>query len=120
MNWYIKVLQNYATFKGRARRREFWMFNLFNFIFILCAILIDNLTGLTFEDQVFGITYLLYCLFIFIPSLAVTVRRLHDVGKSGWMLLVGLIPLIGAIWLFILYCTDSEPNTNVYGVNPKA
>jgi len=119
MEWYIKVLQNYANFKGRARRREYWMFALVNFVFSLCAIFVDNVAGVISEDQNYGIVTTLYSLFVFIPSLAVSVRRLHDVGKSGWMILVSLIPLVGAIWLIVLFCTDSEPNTNIYGVNPK-
>lgn len=119
MNWYIKVLQNYSNFKGRARRTEFWMFALTNAIFILCAIFVDNVTELTFDNMDYGIITTLYWLFIFIPSLAVAVRRLHDTGKSGWMLLVSLIPVIGSIWLIVLYCTDSEQGTNGYGPNPK-
>jgi uncharacterized membrane protein YhaH (DUF805 family) len=119
MNWYIKVLQNYATFNGRARRTEFWMFTLMNALFVICAIFIDNVTDLAFEDMPYGIVYVLYSLLVFIPSFALSVRRLHDVGKSGWMILAGLIPLFGAIWLIVLYCTDSEPTTNDYGPNPK-
>jgi uncharacterized membrane protein YhaH (DUF805 family) len=113
MNYYIKVLQNYANFNGRARRSEFWFFILFNFLFAMAAFLLDTITGA-------GIFYILYVLAMFIPGLAVAVRRLHDIGKSGWMYLIVLIPLIGGIWLLVLFCTDSQPGDNEYGSNPKS
>ena len=119
MNWYLKVLKQYADFSGRARRKEYWMFTLFNIIFIVVATVLDNVLGLTAGELPYGVFYFLYALAILIPGLAVTVRRLHDVGKSGWMLLVVLIPLVGAIWLLILEVTDSNPGENQYGQNPK-
>ncbi len=119
MNWYVKVLKNYAVFSGRARRKEYWMFVLFNFIFSVIAIILDNILGLAFENVGYGPIYLLYSLAVFIPSLAVSVRRLHDIGKSGWFILISLIPFIGPIWLLVLMCTDSEPGENDYGPNPK-
>lgn len=119
MKWYFKVLTQYADFKGRARRMEYWMFVLFNMIFALIIIALDNLLGLTVEGLPYGYIYFVYVLFVFIPNLAVAVRRLHDTGKSGWMILVGLIPLIGAIWLLVLLVTDSKPGANQYGPNPK-
>lgn len=66
-----------------------------------------------------GLLYGLFCLAVLIPALAVGVRRLHDVGKSGWMMLVGLIPFVGGIWLLVLYCTDSQYGENQWGPNPK-
>lgn len=119
MNWYLAVLKNYAGFSGRARRKEYWMFLLFNFIFALVAILLDSVLGIAIEGGIYGPIYILYVLAMFIPGLAVAVRRLHDVGKSGWMILVALIPLVGAIWLLVLYVTDSDPGENEYGPNPK-
>jgi len=119
MNWYLAGLKNYAGFGGRARRKEYWMFSLFNLIFLIVAIIIDNVLGTTIGEAGFGLFYFLYIIAVSIPSIAVTVRRLHDVGKSGWMLLVALIPIIGAIWLFVLYVTDSNPGENQYGPNPK-
>ena len=119
MKWFIKCLTQYADFNGRARRKEYWMFVLFNAIisFVIGFIfgLIEGFTGIT------GISYIsyIYSLFILIPSLAVCVRRLHDIGKSGWMLLLILIPIIGSIWLLILYVKDSQPGVNKYGPNPK-
>jgi uncharacterized membrane protein YhaH (DUF805 family) len=119
MNWYMKVMKQYADFKGRARRKEYWMFTLFNVIFVIVAMILDSVAGTNFEPLPYGWFYLLYVLAVLIPGLAVGVRRLHDIGKSGWMLLVALIPLVGGIWLLILACTDSTPGPNEYGPNPK-
>ncbi len=120
MNWYIKVLNNYAVFSGRARRKEYWMFFLFNFIFGLVASLIDLSIGLlTFTVFGVGLLTILYGLAVLVPGLAVAVRRLHDVGKSGWYYLIVLIPIAGAIWFLVLTCTDSQAGDNKYGPNPK-
>jgi uncharacterized membrane protein YhaH (DUF805 family) len=119
MNYYIKVLQNYATFSGRARRSEYWYFALFNMIFAIVAIVLDNILGIAIEGVGYGPIYGLYLLAVLLPSLSVTVRRLHDVGKSGWMSLIVLIPIIGAIWLLVLFFTDSQQGTNKWGENPK-
>ncbi|AOW20969.1 DUF805 domain-containing protein [Urechidicola croceus] len=124
MNWYLKVLKQYSDFSGRARRKEYWMFTLFLMIFAIGAMILDNLLGFTFDMQGqslgYGYVYLLYVLFALVPGLAVSVRRLHDVGKSGWMVLIGLIPFIGGIWLLVLFVTDSEEGTNNWGPNPKS
>ena len=119
MNWYLKVLKQYADFRGRARRKEYWIFVLFNMIFIFVAMILDNVLGLTIGKLPYGVFYFLYALSVLIPGLAVAVRRLHDVGKSGWMILIALIPIIGAIWLLVLMVTDSNPEENQYGLNPK-
>ena len=114
MEWYLKVVRdNYANFNGRASRQEYWMFFLFNIIFAIDVGFVDGFLGL-------GFLYLLYSVAVLIPSLAVGVRRLHDVNKSGWWLFISLIPIIGAIWLLILLCTDSNPGENNYGPSPKA
>ena len=118
MEWYLKALKQYANFSGRARRKEYWMFTLFNIIFIIVATVLDNVLGLATEAGI-GVFYTLYLLAIIVPSLAVAVRRLHDVGKSGWMILVGLIPIIGSIWLLVLYVTDSQQGDNQWGAYPK-
>ena len=120
MNWYLKVLKNYAGFSGRARRKEYWMFVLFNIIFAIIAAILDNVLGLAMEGVGYGVLYMLYALATLIPGLAVCVRRLHDVGKSGWFILISLIPFIGAIWLLVVLCGDSNPGDNQYGPNPKA
>ncbi len=119
MNWYLEVLKKYAVFSGRARREEFWMFTLFNIIFAFIAIILDNVLGIAIKGVGYGPLYGLFVLAILIPSLAVSVRRLHDVGKSGWMILISLIPLIGSIWLLVLMATDSNIGKNEYGPNPK-
>ena len=120
MNWYLEVLKKYAVFSGRARRKEYWMFFLFNLIITLVLALIDSLTG-TFSSQAgLGLLSGLYSLAVLIPSIAVTVRRLHDTGRSGWWILIGLIPVIGGIILLIFMVLDSEPGENQYGPNPKA
>lgn len=113
VNWYMAVLKNYAGFSGRARRTEYWMFALFNFI--ITAVL--DLIGMAVKLG----TYLglIYGLLVLIPGLAVGVRRLHDTGRSGWWLLIAIIPIIGAIILIVFMVMDSEPGDNKYGPNPK-
>jgi len=113
-------MKQYADFNGRARRTEFWMFMLFNIIFMTIAIVLDNVIGTNFGELPYGFFYLIYALAILIPGLAVEVRRLHDTGRSGWWILISLVPLIGAIWLLVLLVLDSEPEANEYGPNPKA
>ena len=119
MEWYLKVLRQYADFRGRARRSEYWYFVLFNGIFSIVAIVLDNILGLASRELGYGVLYGVYSLAMIIPNLAVSVRRLHDVGKSGWFLLIALIPIVGAIWLLVLYFTDSDFGSNKWGLNPK-
>ena len=119
MNWYLKVLKQYVDFNGRARRKEYWMFILFNAIFASAAMVLDNVLGIAMEGIGYGPLYGLYVLALIIPSIAVGVRRLHDIGKSGWMMLISLIPLIGGIWLLVLFVTDGNLGENEYGANPK-
>ena len=118
MNWYLKVLKQYGDCSGRARRKEFWMFILFNTIIVMILGFIEGVADInpTSDDSILGSCYQLA---ILIPSIAVGVRRLHDVGKSGWMMIIVFIPLIGAIWLIVLMVTDSNPGVNEYGANPK-
>jgi uncharacterized membrane protein YhaH (DUF805 family) len=112
MQWYIKVLKNYVNFTGRARRQEYWMFTLFSVIISLVLSFVESMVGAP------GILTMIYSLAVLLPSLGVVVRRLHDIGKSGWWFLISFIPLIGAIWLIVLLCQDSKED-NQYGVNPK-
>ena len=119
MNWYLKVLKQYADFNGRARRKEYWMFVLFYIIFAITAMVLDNVLGIAIDGIGYGPLYGLYLLAIIIPSIAVGVRRLHDIGKSGWMMLIIFIPLIGGIWLLVLFVTDGNHGENEYGANPK-
>lgn len=117
MKWYLEALKKYATFSGRARRKEFWMFVLFNYIFMI-ALMILTLT-IKQSEGIVGILFTLYSLAVIIPMLAVAVRRLHDVDISGWYLLIGLVPIIGSIILLVKYCSEGTPGTNRYGINPK-
>ena len=120
MSWYLEVLKKYAVFSGRARRMEYWMFILFNIIITVVLALIDSLIG-TFSPQAgVGLLGGLYALAVLIPSLAVTIRRLHDTGRSGWWIFISLIPVIGGIVLLIFMLLDSQPGENRYGANPKA
>ncbi|WP_046503773.1 DUF805 domain-containing protein [Streptomyces odonnellii] len=113
MNWYLGVLKNYAGFSGRARRTEFWMFVLFNLIVEIVLTVIDSAIGLS------SILVGLYALAVLIPGLAVSVRRLHDTDKSGWFLLLGLIPLVGGIILIVFSATAGTVGQNKYGHDPK-
>ena len=112
MNEYLGVLKKYAVFSGRARRKEFWMFVLINFIIAVVLSGVDMMLGLGFLGFIYAIATL-------IPALAVGARRLHDIGKTGWWQLVGLVPLIGLIILIIFFVMDSNPGDNQYGPNPK-
>ncbi|WP_338448085.1 DUF805 domain-containing protein [Niallia oryzisoli] len=113
MQWYLKVLKNYVGFEGRATRQEYWMFILFNFI----AACILSIVELVLDIP--GVLTGLYGLAVFLPSLAVLVRRLHDTGRSGWWFLISFIPFIGTIVLIVFACQDSQPLENHYGLNPK-
>lgn len=120
-NWYKKVVfENYANFNGRARRSEYWYFALMNFIVLIVAAVLDSTLGLNFSPLPYGYLYLVVALATFIPGLAVAVRRLHDVGKSGWFYFIALIPIIGAIWLLVLFFTEGNQGENQYGPDPKA
>ncbi len=103
MSWYIKVLKNYAVFSGRARRKEYWMFVLFNVIFAVVLIIIDLITGLYSKSAGIGLFTSIYSLAVLIPTIAVSVRRLHDTNHSGWWYFIGLIPLAGPIILLVYF-----------------
>ncbi len=107
---YKKVLKDYSNFSGRAGRAEFWNFFLANFIIMLVLSIISKIIG----DETNTLSSI-YNLFVLLPGLAVGIRRLHDVGKSGWMMLVSLIPIVGAIWILILEIKVGDPNENEYG-----
>ncbi len=119
MDWYVKVLKQYANFNGRARRTEYWVFFVFNIALSGTAMLLDKVFEIVIAEIGYGPLFLLYALSMLIPAIAVGVRRLHDVGKSGWMLLIALIPIIGTIWVLVLLLLDSNPGVNEYGENPK-
>ena len=119
MNYYLKVIQNYAVFTGRARRSEYWNFMFVNLFFSFIALIADHIFGIAMPLIGYGPITLLYSLGIFSPGLGVLVRRLHDVGKSGWFCLIALIPFIGAVWLFVLLVSEGNAGENEYGTNPK-
>jgi len=106
--WYIATLQKYVEFSGRSRRKEFWIFTLVNFaISVILAVL-----GLDFISTLFGLAVLL-------PGIGVSIRRLHDIGKTGWWLLIAFIPLVGLIVLIYFYVQEGDAGPNEYGPNPK-
>ncbi|MDR1747031.1 MAG: DUF805 domain-containing protein [Tannerella sp.] len=113
-------MRQYADFSGRARRKEYWMFALFHSIFLVGAMLLDNASGLAFKGFIYGPLYAIYTLALVIPSLALTVRRLHDTGRSGWAILYSLIPLAGAIIVFVFSVQEGNQGDNKYGRDPKA
>jgi uncharacterized membrane protein YhaH (DUF805 family) len=114
MGWYLAVLKKYAAFSGRARRKEYWMFGLFNAIvtIVLAVVSMAALHNV--------ILYVLYVLAVLVPSLAVAVRRLHDTGRSGWWMLIGLVPLVGPIVLLVFTVLAGQAGSNKYGEDPKA
>jgi len=113
MNWYFDVLKKYAVFTGRARRQEFWMYVLVNFIISFVLGMLSQVADfLVFLVSIYGLA-------VFIPSLAVAIRRMHDIGRSGIWLLIAFVPCIGWIWLIILYCKEGDPAANAYGPSPK-
>ncbi len=122
MEWYLMVWKRYAQFSGRSRRKELWMFMLFNFIIgtalyvggIVAADQSSSLSSLLFE------LYFIYVLAALVPGLAVGARRLHDIGKSGWWQLIAFVPLVGTIILIVFWVMDGQPGDNQYGPNPKA
>lgn len=141
--YYIDTLKNrYAQFSGRASRSEFWYFMLFNVIVSILFSILDTVLGTNFTyeiaesalvtgdggvaaaamTQTIGYLNSFYGLAVLIPSVAVAIRRLHDIGKSGWWVMLGLIPLVNLIGFFVLiyfYVQDSQAGENEYGPNPK-
>lgn len=136
MQYYTGAFKKYADFSGRARRKEYWMFTLVNgcIIFIpytIVLMLIINkglalymgntelMTSTAIISFIFSLMLLIYSIAVFLPTLSLQVRRLHDVGYSGAYIFIGLIPLVGGIWMLVLMCTDSYPGSNQYGPCPK-
>lgn len=119
MHWYLKALSKYAVFNGRARRKEYWMFALVNALAILALSFWDGAVG-TYDYEIGGGLFSgLYSLLVLLPSLAVTVRRLHDTGRSGWWLLLAFLPLVGLVVMLVFLASDSEGGPNRFGPNPK-
>lgn len=144
MQWYVQALKNYFNFSGRARRKEYWMFNLIHQVILAVLYLVPVLSGSnSIISIIFGIATILYVLGTAIPAISVTVRRLHDIGYSGWWMLMpaasflamvvaivlkanvlllmwAIILLVAYIGLFVASVLDSEPSDNQYGPNPKS
>lgn len=114
------VFSKYATFSGRARRSEYWWFVAFSVLLLVIAAVIDNAAGLHFKDQAIGWAYSIVALLLFIPSIAVTIRRLHDTGRSGWWWFLSLLCGIGAIILFVFCLLEGTSGPNEYGPDPKS
>ena len=119
MNWFFGVYKKYAVFGGRARRKEYWFFSLFFMIAYVLLAIVDGISGTLDPMTGFGLFSGIYILGSLLPSLAVSVRRLHDTDRSGWWILISLIPLIGGIVLLVFCCLDSSPGQNRFGANPK-
>ena len=112
-DWFKKVIKNTFNYKGRARRKEYWYYILIASIIILIGFTLDGI--LDTPDTLSGLAGFI----LFFPSLAVTIRRLHDIGKSGWWYLISAIPLIGSLILLFWNCQETSPETNQWGAPAK-
>jgi len=126
MEWYVEVLRKYAQFDGRARRKEYWMYTLISVVIYIAYCILASLAFMLLgHSNNPGIALLLfaplflYALAVIVPGLAVTVRRLHDTGRSGWWILISLVPFVGGIILLVFMCLEGEPGPNLHGLNPK-
>ena len=122
MIWYHEVVRKYAVFGGRARRMEYWFFNLINLVIVILLAFIDWTAGWVFISSAgerYGTLTSVYNIAILIPALAVTIRRLHDTGRSGWWVLINFIPLIGLILIIVFLAEKGEHGVNEYGPDPK-
>ena len=125
MEWYLGVLKKYAVFDGRARRKEYWMFLLFHTMVVVAllivnAIIISSVSESTLAQVAVVLPITVYMLGVLCPALGVTIRRLHDTGKSGWWIFISLVPIIGGLWFLYLMVIDGTPGDNQYGPSPKA
>jgi uncharacterized membrane protein YhaH (DUF805 family) len=118
MKWYLHALRKYAVFKGRARRREYWIFELMNSAIVLALFVLAVMLGKAGYPYFLSLPFL-YTVATMIPSLSSSVRRLHDTNRSGWWLLIGMFPVVGPIILLRITVTDSDPGENRFGPNPK-
>jgi uncharacterized membrane protein YhaH (DUF805 family) len=116
MNYYVDTWRDYFNFSGRARRKEYWYFQLFHALALVIGEVLVVQSGAT---GVFTIIFALYFVASIVPEIAVTVRRLHDIGKSGWWYFVSLVPIAGPIWFLVLMCSDGEFGNNQYGPSPR-
>ena len=119
MSWYLAVLKKYAVFAGRARRKEYWFFVLFNIIISIVLAVVDTMVG-TQTGMGIGILSTVYSLAVLIPAIAVSVRRMHDINKSGWWVLIVFVPFVGWLILLIMALIAGTTGDNAYGPDPKA
>lgn len=119
MDWYLIVLKKYLVFEGRARRKEYWFFILFNILIGIGLAIIDNMTGTLNAETGTGLLSGIYSLAVLIPTIAVAIRRLHDTDRSGWWLLLAFVPLIGGLVLLVFFVLDGTPGSNRFGPSPK-
>jgi len=119
MDWYLKVLRQYADFEGRARRKEYWMFVLVNLLIGCGLAILDSVLHWT-TSLGYGRLSGFYEFAMLVPSLAVGTRRLHDIGRSGWWQLIVLVPFAGVIVLLVFFVLDGQPGPNAYGPDPKS
>ena len=119
MHYYTDVLKKYAVFTGRASRKEYWMFTLWNVAIYIVLLFLFEIGRGGITPMIIAAIYLLYGLGILLPSLGVLVRRLHDTDRSGWWVLIGLVPFLGSLVILIFTVIDSKPGDNIYGPNPK-
>ena len=119
MYLYVDVYKKGLDFRGRSTRKEYWCFYLINMLIYIILNIVDIVLGVYSFEAGIGLLSLIFILVVLIPSLAVTFRRLHDIGRSGWWFLINLIPLIGPIIFLIFMLLDSQEDENKYGLNPK-
>ena len=119
MDWMLMPLRRYAEFSGRSRRKEYWMFTLLMFLVVIGLSIVERIVGLSGTVGPYGFLTLLFWLAVLVPSIAVGVRRLHDTNRSGWWLLIALVPLIGGIVLLVFYVSEGTRGPNDYGPDPK-
>ena len=119
MNWVMKALKQYADFNGRSQRTEYWLFVLFCLVVSIVLAIVDRGIGTYSAAAGVGLLGGIFSLAVLLPGIGVSVRRLHDTSRSGWWLLIALIPLIGEIVLLVFMVQDSSTGTNAYGPSPK-
>jgi uncharacterized membrane protein YhaH (DUF805 family) len=120
MHWYFEALRKYAVFSGRSLRAEYWVFFVVNFVVYLAALFLDIMAGTFSKEMSLGLASGVYALFVLLPSIAVSFRRLHDTNRSAWWLLLAIIPILGPLALFVIYCLEGTPGDNKYGADPSA
>lgn len=119
MSWFIVALKKYADFSGRSQRAEYWYYALFYLLIFSILTIIDIIMGTYNDEYKMGLFGGIFVLATFTPTIAVSARRLHDIGRTAWWLLIGIVPMIGYIVLVIFALQDSQSGTNSYGPNPK-